>query len=163
MTLITDSKSLTPITPSSSAAAFRKVLAYNIIDIFDLTIEESIWATNKLMEVESILANYDANALPIAVTHEIRNKKYSQLLSQRAMSNNVRGSSVSYKGNVSPNKDAWIMFFLSPISESYRMPENETLRIRSVLDTVLTGLGVGAPKNPRGATKIPTELKLLIR
>ena len=164
MTIVSNSKSLTnPITPISAAAAFRKVISYNLIDIFDLNVEESIWLTSKLADVEAILSKYDSDSLPIAVTHEIRSGKYSELLSQRGMSQNVRGSAISMKNQTIPPRNAWLMFLLSPISESYKLPENEMLKIRSILDNVLEDLGIGNSQNPRGATKIPTELKLLTR
>lgn len=163
MTVVSNSQKNEAITPITAAAAFRKVVAYNVIDIFDLNVEESIWLTSNLAELESILSQYDPASLPIAVTHEIRSRRYSNLLSQRGMSGNLRGSAIAVKSEISPTKDSWILFLLSPISESYHIPEHEMLRLRSVLDKILSDLGIDDSKNPRGATKIPTELKLLNR
>jgi hypothetical protein len=163
MTIVSNSQKNEAITPFAAAAAFRKVVAYNIIDIFDLNVEESIWLTSNLSDLETILSQYDPTSLPIAVTHEIRSRRYSSLLSQRGMSGNLRGSAISVKSDIAPTREAWILFLLSPISESYRIPEQEVLRIRSILDRILIDLGVGITDNPRGATKIPTELKLLNR
>lgn len=164
MTIVSDSSTpLNTISADAAAVAFRKVISYNVIDIFDLNVEESIWLNSKLAELEEMLSNYEPSSLPLAVTKEVRTKKYSSLLTQRALSQNTRGSSVSTNGKVMPPLSAWTMFFTSPITESYQVPASVMLRIRSILEKILVDLGIGNDKNPRGATKIPVELKLLLR
>lgn len=150
-------------TNTNITAAFRKVLAYNISDIFDLTTEETMWLQSVLRGNFIKLERYPSSAVPLSVKQELEKGIYTKLLSQRALSESARGSSIIKSGNSIPPRKYWIMFLLSPLVSSYDLPESEVLKLHELLDKILIELGVGHQTNPRGATKLPAELKLLLR
>lgn len=143
--------------------AFKKVLAYNIADIFDLTIEETIWVQRTLNESFPNINRYVSNTLPLAVKQEIETQSYSKLLSQRALSESTRGSAITKSGEHIPARNYWVMFLLSPLKESFELSTQDSLRTYEIVDHILETLGVSIEKNPRGATKIPAEMKYLLR
>jgi hypothetical protein len=85
------------------------------------------------------------------------------MLSQRALSESARGSSITHKTGTIPERKYWVMLFLSSLESSYKLPANITLQLHEMLDRILSELGVSAKDNPRGATKMPAELRLLLR
>jgi hypothetical protein len=144
-------------------SAFRKVIAYNITDIFDLTVEETMWLQRELISYFPDLSIYSSNSIPLAVKKELEEKKYTSMLSQRALSESARGSSITHKTGTIPERKYWVMLFLSSLESSYKLPANITLQLHEMLDRILSELGVSAKDNPRGATKMPAELRLLLR
>jgi hypothetical protein len=160
MTIITS-------TPKSSSkdvsGAFKKVLAYNIAEIFDLTIEETMWMQRTLNESFPNLNKYASSTLPLAVKQELETRSHSKLLSQRALSESKRGSAIIKSGNQIPAREYWVMFLLSSLKESFELSPQDSLKIYELIDSILSTLGVGIKDNPRGATKIPSEMKYLLR
>lgn len=145
------------------SSAFRKVIAYNITDIFDLTVEETMWLQRELINHLPNLSEYPSNSVPLAVKKELEEGKYTAMLSQRALSEVVRGSAITHKTKTIPERKYWVMLFLSSLESSYKLPSSVSLQLHKMLDSALLELGVGTEKNPRGATKMPTELRLLLR
>jgi hypothetical protein len=86
-----------PMLQKGASAAFRKVIAYNITDIFDLTIEETMWLQRELINHLPDLSKYPSSSIPLAVKKELEEGKYTAMLSQRALSQSVRGSSITHK------------------------------------------------------------------
>ncbi len=160
MTIITNSS---PKTKPDITAAFKKVLAYNIAEIFDLTIEETMWMQRTFNESFPNLNRYSSSTLPLAVKQELETKSHSKLLSQRALSESKRGSAVTKSGHQIPAREYWVMFLLSSLKESFELSPQDSLKIYELIDNVLETLGVGIKENPRGATKIPSEMKYLLR
>jgi hypothetical protein len=145
------------------SSAFKKVLAYNIAEIFDLTIEETMWMQRTLNESFPNLNKYASSTLPLAVKQELESKSHSKLLSQRALSESKRGSAITKSGHNIPARENWVMFLLSSLKESFELSPQDSLKIYELIDSILATLGVGIKDNPRGATKIPSEMKYLLR
>lgn len=145
------------------SGAFKKVLAYNISEIFDLTIEETMWMQRTLNENFPNLNKYASSTLPLAVKQELESKSHSKLLSQRALSESKRGSAITKSGHQIPAREYWVMFLLSSLKESFELSPQDSLKIYELIDSILSTLGVGIKDNPRGATKIPSEMKYLLR
>lgn len=144
-------------------SAFKKVLAYNIIDIFDLTVEETIWMQKTLNETFPNLDRYASSTLPLAVKQELESKSHSKLISQRSLSESSRGSAITKHGKQIPHRKDWVIFLLSSLKESFELSTQDSLKVYEIVDHILETLGVSLEENPRGATKIPSEMKYLLR
>jgi hypothetical protein len=146
------------------AKSLRTVILYNLAETFDLVDEEIIWARHQFEEIVELLSNYQAVSPTLSMITEIRNGAYSNLLSIRTKAHVPRGNVTQpNKGNKQPTLENWVDALVQPVEMAYpQLSSNETIQIRSAISYILRNIGVGDVSSPRGCTRLPVELKLLL-
>lgn len=150
---------------NAQAKSLRAVLLYNLAETFDLVDEEIIWVRQQLDTLVSLLSNHQPSSPTLSMITEIRNGTYSSLLSLRAKAHTPRGnvSSLQAANKKTPTLDDWIEALSQPIELAYPgLSSHESIQIRSSLSYILRNIGIGDPTSPRGCTRMPIELKLIL-
>lgn len=148
---------LLPDSQVVKAEAMRTFLLYMVVESFDLTHEEQLWAEWVMDDVCGPLMVLQPVQVPVAVRQELLKGSYTRLLRKRSRE---KASKAIFDPSVKQaTRDEWVAAILLPLTESYELHPLQELEIRTLIVGLLTDLGVGHPANPRGATYLPTELR----
>lgn len=147
----------------AQAKSLRTVILYNLAETFDLVDEEIIWVRHQLESLIETLSKYQALAPTLSMITEIRNNTYSNLLNIRTKTHVPRGNVAHSPAGKVPSLNNWVDALVQPIEITYPdLSSAEMIHIRSSLNYILRNIGVGDPETPRGCTRLPIELKLLL-
>jgi hypothetical protein len=134
----------------------RTVITYTITDVFDLTPEETLWLSYHVKTILEPFEKIKPKAVPIPVTQELLTRQYSQNLSIRE-----EGGYVNKDVDVEDTHlNDWVDIIMEMITPCYQ-PIRPLLEasVRGQISGVLTELGVGIEKNPRGALYLPNAVR----
>lgn len=146
-----------PDSTVANATATRTIILYLIVESFDLTVDEKMWAGWVLDDVCADILSVAPYQVPVAVRQELLKGTYTKLLKTRGLSTEAK---IVYDPDVvQASMDEWVSALMLPITASYDLEPMIEISMRSRLVGLLTDLGVGHPINPRGATYLPTELR----
>lgn len=149
-------------TPRDYANSLRSVVLYNLAETFDLVDEELIWTRHELDKIAGALERYLPANPTLSTLNELRGKTYTNLLSIRTRTHTPRGN-VSHSAKNTPSLNDWIDALAQPIEGAYPdLTGSESLFVRQTLGHILRNIGVGDPESPRGCTRLPVELKMLL-
>ena len=151
------------VNPGSSyshAEAIRSIMLYILADAFDLHTEETIWAGHAFDAVCGELVVHNPHSVPLAARQEMLNGTYTRQLELRENAHLLRGSTVYDRAVMTASREEWAEILLALVTSSYTLPPLTEARLLTIITTVLTELGVGSKQNPRGATHLPTDLRL---
>lgn len=144
------------------AAAVRNVVLQIMVEAFDLYTTESMWLSYHLDKLFAPLLTQLPHTIPLAVRQEMLNGTYSRLLELRNRAKMVRGQ-ITYDSNVlQASAEEWAEALISPIIACYSLRPLTESSMRGQMLGLLKELGVGDPKNPRGATFLPSDLRLQV-
>lgn len=143
-------------TPNQVCAAMRTVITFTITDVFDLTPEETLWLS---YHMGTILEPFEASkpkAIPVPVMHELMTRQYSSSLSTREQGQYAHKESEIEDTRLSD----WVEIIMEMVTSSYQpiRPLVEA-SVRGQISGVLTELGVGIEKSPRGALYLPNAVR----
>lgn len=153
--LVSDSK-------VAHAAAVRNVVLQIMVEAFDLYTTESMWLSYHLDKLFAPLLTQLPHTVPLAVRQEMLNGTYSRLLELRNRAKMLRGQ-VTYDSNVlQASAEEWTEALISPIISCYSLRPLTESSMRGQMLGLLKELGVGNLDNPRGATFLPSDLRLQV-
>lgn len=153
-------ESVNSYSPPQVAAALRTIITYTITDVFDLTPEETLWASYHINEMLKPFENMVPKSVPIAVTQELASREYSSRLSQK---NNGSFNDVANNNIENASLEDWVSIFMDMITQSYYplRPMIEAT-IRGRISGLLLELGIGAQHNPRGTLYLPNAVRYML-
>lgn len=142
--------------PNQVCAAMRTVVTFTLTDVFDLTPEETLWLTYHMGIILEPLENIRPKAIPIPVTQELMTRQYSANLSSRE-----EGQYVDKVADIeNTSLSDWVEIIMEMLSASYpNMRPLTEASVRGQISGVLTELGVGIEKSPRGALYLPNAVR----
>ena len=151
-----------PDSAAAHVAAFRAVLLHLIVEAFDLREEETLWVGYHLDQTLAPLMQQKPHTVPFPVRQEMLNGSYTRLLELRGKAHIARGQCVHDARVLHASCEDWAETLISPILESYNIRPITEATMRGQMLGLLRELGVGDEQNPRGATHLPTELRVRI-
>lgn len=144
------------VSPQQTCSAMRTVITYTITDVFDLTQEEALWLSYHIKNILEPFEKMKPKAVPIPVTQELLTRQYSNHLLARES-----GTYASKDANIEDTHlSDWVEIIMEMVSSCYQ-PMRPLLEasVRGQISGVLTELGVGIEKNPRGALYLPNAVR----
>lgn len=146
---------------ASVIRALRTVTTFLIADVFDLTPEESMWASWHIDQSFASLQDEKCHAIPAPVMRELQAGTYGIMLAEREkmearptlQSDDVKNATL----------EDWTDVFMETVLTSY--PELRMLteaKVRGYMSGVLEELGVGNAKKPRGSKYLPNTVMNLL-
>lgn len=142
------------------AAGFRTVFLYLLADAFDLVDTEVLWAGYHLDTIFAPLVDHTPHAVPLAVRREVNDGTYSRLMELREQARVIRGDVVHDPLVLQASADEWADMIIEQVASCYNLRPITESAMRGHMIGLLTELGVGSSANPRGATFLPTDLRL---
>lgn len=142
--------------PQQTCGAMRTVITYTITDVFDLTPEEALWLSYHIKTILEPFEEMKPKAVPVPVTQELLTRQYSQNLSIREEGAYVDKDADTEDAQLSD----WVEVIMEMVTSCYQ-PIRPLLEasVRGQISGVLTELGVGIEKNPRGALYLPNAVR----
>lgn len=154
---------LTTASAEEYGKALRGVLLYNLAETFDLADEEIVWTGFQLETVVDAVSQSLPVSPTLAMRQEVQSRTYSKLLSIRTKAHLPRGNVAHSAKTTTPSLAHWIDALAQPIENAYPdLSGQDYLKIRQKLSHILRNLGISAPDQPRGCTRLPIELKILL-
>lgn len=145
------------------ARSLRAVLLYNFAETFDLVDEEVVWVGYQLDSVAEILGEMSPESPTLCMRQEAQNRTYTNLLNIRTKAHVPRGNVAHSGKTTTPTLSHWVDAFAQPLENTYsELSGRDSLKIRQVISHILRNIGVGDPEMPRGCTRLPLELKMLL-
>jgi hypothetical protein len=144
------------------ASGFRTVFLYLLADAFDLTDSEILWAGYHLDTIFAPLLDQAPHAVPLAVKREVFDGTYTRLMELRSRARLSRADTTHDPNVLQATADEWADMVMEQVTSCYSLRPITESAMRGHLIGLLTELGVGTPDNPRGATFLPTDLRLKI-
>lgn len=151
--------------PDSAVAhvsAFRVVLLHLLTEAFDLREEEMLWTGYHLDSALAPLLDLSPHSVPFPVRQEMLVGSYSRLLALRAKAHLVRGGSTQDPKVSHAGVSEWADALMEPVISSYQLRPLTEATMRGQMVGLLRELGVGNSVAPRGATHLPTELRVRV-
>lgn len=145
----------TDFTSQQICNAMRTVITFTITDVFDLDPDESLWVSYQLHDILDIFEDMSPKALPASVVLELVSKKYSSNLTKRKEGQYVEHVVTDKEADLSD----WVNIFMEMVTSSYYpiRPLQEAV-VRGSIRDLLSTLGVGIEKSPRGALYLPNAV-----
>lgn len=141
--------------PTEICNAFKTTVTFMIADSFNLTGEETMWASYKIKEALHSLGTQKPKSLPNAVTHELLTRQYSTEVAKRK-----DGSYLTEGQSGNPaDLHGWIDVIMEMVDSTYELDLMDEAETRAHLTFVLENLGVGGPANPRAALYLPNAVR----
>lgn len=152
----TDGKVSLNVSPQQTCGAMRTVITYTITDVFDLTQEEALWLSYHIKNILVPFENVKPKAVPIPVTQELLTRQYSNHLLARE-----KGTYASKDADIEDTcLNDWVDIIMEMVTSCYQpMRPLTEASVRGQISGVLTELGVGIEKNPRGALYLPNAVR----
>lgn len=145
------------------AKSLRAVLLYNLAETFDLVDEEIVWVGYQIDSIVELLEQTTPENPTLSMLQEARDRTYTNLLNIRTKAHMPRGNVAHSAATTTPSLLHWVDALVQPLESSYpSMSGKDSLYIRQVIGNVLRDIGVGDPESPRGCTRLPIELKMLL-
>jgi len=145
------------------ARSLRAVLLYNFAETFDLVDEEIVWVGYQLDSIVEILSNLNPDNPTLCMKQEAQDRTYTNLLNIRTKAHVPRGNVAHSAKTTTPSLSHWVDAFAQPVENTYtEMSGRDSLHIRKTISNILRNIGVGDPEMPRGCTRLPIELKMLL-
>jgi len=142
------------------ASGFRTVFLYLLADAFDLMDTEVLWAGYHLDTIFAPLMECMPHAVPLAVKREVNDGTYSRLMELREQARVMRGNVTHDPLVLQGSADEWAEMMMEQVTSCYSLRPITESAMRGHLIGLLTELGVGSQTNPRGATFLPTDLRM---
>jgi len=138
--------------------AYRVMLQYNLVDVFCLTPEESLWVEHHLTEALLPLARHVPTSVPLAVRQEMVDHVYSDMLSY-AQAHPRTPPPVAAVATTQASKEDWVAAIMDSIRRCWSLRPMDDAALAGKLGGLLVELGVGSGDNPRASTVLPLVLR----